>query len=137
MAVSKGPGRGRRYAGGCLCGAVRFEATGPAEFPHTCSCATCRRHSGALTVAWVEFPAEAVRWTGPGGAPAVWRSSERSSRAFCARCGATIGAIDDAPVVALVLGAFDAPNRIELRPTSHSFRAARPRWWRVATDAPG
>ncbi|MEO1285685.1 MAG: GFA family protein [Pseudomonadota bacterium] len=123
------------YTGGCLCGSIRFEAVGPAEFPHTCSCTMCQRHSGALTVAWVEFPRDAVRWTGPGGAPALWRSSDKSSRAFCPTCGSTIGAVDDAPVIALVLGIFDKPGAAALRPTSHSYRSKRPKWWRVTTDA--
>jgi len=119
------------YLGGCLCGNIRFSAKGPPGFPHTCSCKMCQRHSGALTVAWVEFPADRVTWTGPGGAPATWRSSDRSSRAFCPVCGSTIGAIDDAPVVALVLGCFDANNRKALSPQSHSHVSPRPRWWHV------
>lgn len=121
----------KTYAGGCLCGAIRFDATGSAGWPHTCSCRMCQRHSGALTVCWVEFPRDAVRWVGPGGAPAVWRSSDRSSRAFCATCGSTLGAIDDAPTIALVLGSFDAPNRVELAPVSHSCITPRPKWWHV------
>jgi hypothetical protein len=56
--------------GGCLCGAIRFRAQGTPGKPHTCSCETCRRHSGALTVAWVECPADAVAFmpkAGTGG----------------------------------------------------------------------
>jgi hypothetical protein len=87
----------------------------------------CRRHTGALTAAWVEFGREAVAWTGPAGPPATWRSSAASSRAFCATCGSSIRAIDDKPTVALLLGAFDAPNRKELAPTAHSYRGGRPR----------
>jgi hypothetical protein len=123
--------RSTMHSGGCLCGDIRFEATGPAARPHTCSCAMCRRHSGALTVCWVEFPADAVCWTGPGGAPSTYRSSAASSRAFCPRCGSTLGAIDDAPVVALVLGTFDRPGAAGLKPLAHSYRAGRPRWWCV------
>jgi hypothetical protein len=128
------PERAAAFAGGCLCGAVRFAATGEPRNPHTCSCRMCQRHTGAPTAAWVEFPREAVAWTGPAGAPATWRSSARSARAFCATCGSTLGAIDDAPVVALLVGAFDQPGRAALRSTAHSFRSGRPRWWRVTTD---
>jgi len=134
MARDRAVGR-KRYAGGCLCGAIRFEAIGPAEKPHTCSRKMCQRHTGALTAVWVEFPKAAVTWTGPGGTPSVYRSSEYSSRAFCRTCGSTLGAIDDRPVVALLLGSFDAPNRRELMPTSHSHRAGRPKWWRVEAKA--
>lgn len=119
------------YEGGCLCGQVRFRATGPVGWPHTCSCQMCQRHSGALTLAWAEFPRDRVHWTGPGGAPATWRSSGKSSRAFCPTCGSTLGAIDDGPVVALVIGSFDAPNRQALAPVGHSYVSRRPRWWHV------
>jgi hypothetical protein len=124
--------KAKTHLGGCLCGSIRFEATGPADFPHTCSCKMCQRHSGAPTVAWVEFPNEAVAWTGPGGRPATYRSSPGSSRAFCPTCGSTLGAIDDKPITALVLGVFDSPNRKELVPQSHSYRSARPSWWQVS-----
>ncbi|MEO1493089.1 MAG: GFA family protein [Pseudomonadota bacterium] len=123
------------HTGGCLCGAIRFEAEAPALKPHTCSCTMCQRHTGALTVAWVEFPKDAVRWTGPGGKPATYRSSEDSSRAFCPTCGSTLGAIDDDPVVALLVGAFDSANSKELIPTSHSYRSRRPKWWTVEITA--
>lgn len=122
---------GKRYSGGCLCGSIRFEAIGTAASPHTCSCKICQRHSGSLTLAWVEFPADKVSWTGAGEAPATWRSSDFSSRAFCPACGSTLGAIDDAPVIALVLGTFDRPNGKELMPVTHSFRGGRPKWWCV------
>jgi hypothetical protein len=34
-------------------------------------------------------------------------------------CGSSIGAIDDQPTVALLLGAFDSTNSKELAATSH------------------
>jgi hypothetical protein len=117
------------YYGGCLCSAIRFEAIGPAEKPHTCSCKTCQRHTGALTAVWVEFPKDSVKWIGIGGEPAVYRSSDFSSRSFCPSCGSTLGAIDDKPVVAMLLGTFDAPNRKELMPKYDSYRGGRPKWW--------
>jgi hypothetical protein len=119
------------YTGGCLCGDIRFEAIGPLDKPHTCSCRLCQRATGALTATWVESPSQRLRWVGPGGAPATWRSSGYSSRAFCAKCGGSLGAIDDKPVVALLLGAFDKPNARELAPTGHSYVGARPKWWHV------
>ena len=119
------------HHGGCLCGAIRFEALAPARAPHMCSCSMCQRHSGALTTAWVEFPKDAVSWTGDIGAPETYRSSDISSRAFCPRCGSSIGAIDDAPVIALLLGVFDAPDHEALKPTAHSFADRCPHWWKV------
>ncbi|MBQ2261568.1 MAG: GFA family protein [Loktanella sp.] len=95
----------------------------------------CQRHTGSLTASWVEFPKDAVVWTGPGGQPTTYRSSEKSSRAFCAICGSSIGAIDDAPVIALLTGTFDKPHLKELKPLSHSYKESRPKWWHPTTDA--
>ncbi|WP_147110267.1 GFA family protein [Tateyamaria sp. syn59] len=120
------------HTGGCLCGAIRFTATGPALKPHTCSCKMCQRHSGALTTVWVEFPTDAVAWTGPGGAPATYRSSDGSSRAFCPTCGSTLGAIDDEPVIALLIGTFDNSATPDLVPTAHSYTGGKPKWWHVS-----
>ena len=119
------------YHGGCLCGWIRFEARGPSEKPHTCSCRSCQQHTGALTALWVEFPREQVIWTGEGGLPSIYRSSEYSSRAFCARCGSSMGAVDDEPVVALLVGTFDEPAMAELKPQHHSFEDCQPTWWRT------
>ena len=121
----------KAHTGGCLCGNIRFEAKAPALNPHTCSCRVCQRHTGGLTVAWVEFAREDVMWTGPGGAPALWRSSDFSSRAFCSLCGSSLGAVDDDPVTALLVGIFDAPQRKDLIPAYHSYRTPRPKWWCV------
>ncbi len=113
-------------AGGCLCGAVRFEVRGKGDKPHTCSCTMCQKHSGGPILGWIEYPAEAVTWT--RGKPATYRSSDVSSRAFCATCGSTLGAIDDAPVVALATGAFDDPKAASLTPKAHSFKGHRVQW---------
>lgn len=116
------------YTGGCLCGAVRFEALGPANAPHQCSCKFCQRHTGALTASWAEFPRENVRWTGPDGVPMRYRSSDASSRAFCAKCGSSLGAIDDDPTIALLIGTFDDSHAPELKPQYHAFRDGKPSW---------
>jgi hypothetical protein len=70
-----------------------------------------------------------LRWTGSGGAPAVYRSSDYSSRAFCPHCGSSLGAIDGAPTVALLIGVFDEHRDPALRPEGHSFEDGRPAWW--------
>ncbi len=126
--------REKIWQGGCLCGAIRFEARGDPGFPHTCSCRMCQRATGALTAVWVEFPSNSVAWTGPAGRPKTFRSSDKSSRAFCPECGSSIGAIDDAPVVALLTGCFDRPHLAALRPRSHSYTSRRPKWWLVTCD---
>ena len=47
--------------GGCLCGWIRYEATGdPYNITH-CHCLDCRRSSGAPFVTWATFKRNAFR----------------------------------------------------------------------------
>ncbi len=124
----------KAFTGGCLCQNIRFQAKGVPGKPHTCSCRMCQRHSGGLTLTWVEYPTDQVTWTGPGGAPSTYRSSDYSSRAFCPKCGSTLGAIDDAPVIALTTGVFDKPHLLPLKPSYHSFKGGRPKWWHLEIE---
>ena len=72
-------------AGGCHCGAVRYEVEGEAITHALCHCADCRRHAGAPMVAWTMYPDEALRVT--KGGVRVYVSSEHGRREFCADCG--------------------------------------------------
>ena len=72
-------------AGGCHCGAVRFEVDGEALTHALCHCTDCRRHAGAPMVAWTMYPEAALRIT--KGAVRVYVSSEHGRREFCAECG--------------------------------------------------
>lgn len=116
-------------SGGCLCGRITFTAINPTNV-HSCSCDICQKHTGGQTVVWLEFAADDVQWTGEGGRPATWRSSDVSSRAFCPRCGSSLGAIDDGPVIALLSGVFDQNDNPAFASDFHAFEDMKPQWWR-------
>ena len=118
------------YAGGCLCGQVRYRSTGAPSFPHYCSCRMCQRASGAPIVAWVEFPRDSLSFTGPGGAPPLYRSSETMQRGFCLRCGGTICSIEDgSEKTYITVASLDDPDAIV--PASQSFPESAPVWLKV------
>lgn len=71
--------------GGCLCGAVRYRAAGPAGDPTLCHCRSCRKAAGAPVVAWVTFPAAGFSFV--SGRPVAYRSSPEVVRTFCGGCG--------------------------------------------------
>jgi hypothetical protein len=72
------------FAGGCQCGACRFEvAAGPAQLS-VCHCRMCQRASGNAFAPLIEVATDRVRWT---GTPATFASSNIAERGFCARCG--------------------------------------------------
>jgi hypothetical protein len=74
--------------GGCLCGAVRFEVTGPPDKVGICHCRMCQRWTGSAFAAGVRFPRTAFRFT--KGEPQVYRSSAIMERGFCGDCGSPL-----------------------------------------------
>lgn len=73
--------------GGCLCGAIRYRTSGTPGHSVICHCASCRRASGAPSVAWLTFKREQVEFRGPLQA---YASSPGVMRRFCGRCGSAI-----------------------------------------------
>lgn len=75
-------------AGGCLCGAVRYEVAGPLRPVVFCHCTQCRRSTGHFMAATAArqrdfhlLAGEQLRW---------YASSDSARRAFCGRCGSTL-----------------------------------------------
>jgi hypothetical protein len=105
--------------GGCMCGAVRYEASGEPFNATLCHCVDCRRASGAPALAWFSVRGDALRWT--RGMPARNASSPGVERLFCARCGTQLtwhgaGAADEIDVT---LCSLDDPMPSSL-PTTRS-----------------
>ena len=106
-----------RFTGGCLCGSVRFVATGRPWRVGLCHCMDCRKHHGALFHASAIFPAQAVTVSGETGSYA--------GRSFCPRCGSPVfGRTGDE--VELHLGSLDATD--QLIPTYELWTVRREAW---------
>ena len=118
--------------GGCLCGAVRYTASGVEPRYHACHCAMCRRWGGGpflgVDVKSIAFDGEAE--------PAQFESSEWAARGFCPSCGSSLYYYfkpDDRYV--LCAGSFDDQDGLELateiyvdhRPPGYEFAGERPR----------
>src|SRR5580700_2533700 len=76
-----------QFEGGCLCGAVRFVATGQPESVAWCHCQSCRKHSGAPVSVFVAFKPDAH--VVAQGETTNFNSSPGRWRGFCAGCGST------------------------------------------------
>ncbi|THF55096.1 GFA family protein [Ollibium composti] len=106
-----------RFTGGCLCGNVRFVATGRPYRVGICHCLDCRKHHGALFHASAIFPQEAVTIEGETGSYA--------GRSFCPRCGSPVfGRSGDE--VEVNLGSLDAID--QFKPTYELWTIRRESW---------
>lgn len=75
--------------GGCLCGAVRYQARGKAVAATLCHCRSCRRASGGTNVAWAIFEKSLFEWL--GAMPAAYSSSPGINWLHCPTCGSLVG----------------------------------------------
>lgn len=118
--------------GGCLCGAVRYRASGAPIVSLICHCATCRRAVGAQAVGWLTVPAAGFAWT--RGAPAAFASSPGVERTHCAACGTSLGWAGVPGEIDVTLASLDDPEAAPpVRETWLSHRLS----WAPAADLPG
>lgn len=118
-----------RYTGGCLCGALRYEASSAPAYMGLCFCRDCRKASGSGFIPFMSFPAEHIRIT--GAARQTVSKSIRGTdavRNFCAACSSLVyGGIAGKDVSHTVYaGSLDDPALF--RPSIAVFMRDRAGW---------
>ena len=117
------------YVGGCLCGAVRYEARGEPTYQGYCFCSDCRKASGSGFVPFLLFPASSLRITGD-----TRRSTAKSLRGgdavrnHCAACGGLVfgGVVGTDSEHTIYAGSLDEPGLFN--PTIAVFLRDKPDW---------
>ncbi|MDP2739926.1 MAG: GFA family protein [Pseudorhodobacter sp.] len=71
--------------GGCMCGAVRFEAQLTRHEFGACHCEMCRRWTGSALLG-ITVPRAKVVWSGQENIATI-QSSSWAERAWCSKCG--------------------------------------------------
>ena len=71
--------------GGCMCGAIRYEATEPPQQGGYCHCRMCQKWTGNLFMSYAMFRSASFQFT--QGEPKFYQSSALVERGFCANCG--------------------------------------------------
>ena len=122
------------YRGGCLCGAVRYEANGSAANPCYCHCRSCRLAAGAPLVPWATFAR--ARFHVVRGTLTERRSSARVWRGFCAACGSALTYRNEARAdeIDVTLATLDEPAR--LAPQMHVWVAEKLPWLVIGDGLP-
>ncbi len=115
--------------GGCLCGAVRYEARGEPAYAGYCFCNDCRRASGSGYIGFMGFPADALTITGAVLVNSRKLSDGRvSDRNHCAACGSLVygGVVGQVNSHTIYAGSLDDPSRF--RPTMAIFGCEKAPW---------
>lgn len=97
--------------GGCQCGSVRFASYAQPGRISICHCRMCQKAVAGPFASLVEIPHSDFAWT--RGTPGTFRSSSLAERDFCSACGTPLSYRKiDGPVIELLTGAFDRPDRM-------------------------
>jgi hypothetical protein len=123
--------------GGCTCGAVRFEASGPPKWVAHCHCVNCRRAHGAGAVTWAGFEQARFRLLSGGEHLSTYLTETSAQRRFCGRCGSPL--LFSSPrwpeEVHVAVAAFDGEGA-PLLPRGHSYADRAPAWFPITDDLP-
>jgi hypothetical protein len=80
-----------QIAGGCLCGKVRYSASGDPAFVGVCHCADCQKFTGSAFAAVVGVPKAALTVQGELATYTETGDTGKSTyRRFCPQCGSSV-----------------------------------------------
>jgi hypothetical protein len=121
-------------AGGCFCGAIRYEIRGEPLVVSHCHCTMCRRVAGAPVVTWATYARDAVRVV--AGSPVELRSSPPVTRTFCGACGTplTFATTAEPGSIDVTVASMDRPE--DVPPRDHIWADDALSWLVLDDDLP-
>ena len=125
----------KRYSGGCLCGALRYEAEGEPQFAGHCYCEDCRKASGSGFIPFMGFPSSAVRFRGETlKYTSKAANGNNAVRNSCPVCGSLVfgGEVGKDTTFTIYAGTLDDPSRFH--PTVAVFTSNHPDWAVIPPD---
>lgn len=97
-------------AGGCQCGAIRYQADGLGE-ASICHCRMCQKATGGLFGPYVTL--DGLTWT--RGERKRFQSSNKAWRGFCEACGTPLTWEHAGGLMSVMIGTLDDPAAVALK----------------------
>jgi hypothetical protein len=119
--------------GGCFCGAVRYEVSGPLTGVTYCHCSKCLQWHGHVG-AYAAADRAVFRLSEARGLK--WHSvSDTVKRGFCVECGSSV-LFDEtpSPKMSICAGTLDAPTGI--REKAHIYVGSKGDYYDITGDLP-
>ena len=126
--------------GGCYCGAIRYEITGPPRWSGHCHCRSCQLALGGAFVTWSKVAA--ADFTITSGSLKQIEKTPGIRRGFCGDCGTTLTYAADGEVEGQDWSAdawfaattLDDPSVVE--PKTHVFVSHQQPWIKLDDELP-
>lgn len=124
------------YEGGCLCGNIRFEISGPINNIVYCHCSQCRKAQGSAFATNGIVKASEFNIISGLDTLTGYESTPGQTKYFCKHCGSPIMSktLSKPDQVRVRLGTIDSD--ITERPSAHIFVTSRANWEEIAGDLP-
>ncbi|MEP3246122.1 MAG: GFA family protein [Sneathiella sp.] len=118
--------------GGCLCGAVQFEVSGPFRDIIMCHCSMCQQASGHHAAA-TAAPSSAFLFKKQTGL--TWyRSSSHAERGFCRKCGSSLlWKMEGRDDISIFVGCLAGP--VNLPVSMHVFTGEKKDYYQISDHA--
>jgi len=123
--------------GGCQCGAVRYELTGPLARAYACHCRDCQKQSASAFSVSIPVIRSSLRVDGPlASFDKRSDSGAVTTCAFCPGCGSRLfhTSSRSPDVATLKAGTLDDASAIE--PAAHLWTSRKQPWVRLDPDTP-
>jgi hypothetical protein len=123
-----------KTSGQCLCGAIKYEVSGPPAHLCLCHCTQCRQGVGATPVAWATFARQGLALS--AGEPAWFSSSPHAKRGFCPACGCSVFFENKnfPDEIDVTVASLDRPD--DFAPTMHIWVPSKVAWARTDDGLP-
>jgi hypothetical protein len=121
-------------AGGCLCGAVRYEIDEPLVSAGYCHCTRCQRRTGTAAAASARVAPGALRVVAGEELIRCWQPEDGFPKCFCSACGGALWSRhpDDPELLSVRLGTLDGDPGI--RPSYRQYVAYAAAWEEIPDD---
>ena len=123
------------FEGSCLCGKVRYRASGPFVDMLHCHCTDCQKCHGAAFLTGVGVKHDRLTIVQGEDSLRTHRAESGTRRSFCGECGTKITINNDSwDAVYIPSGTFDTP--IRRKPDLHMFVRSKVPWFEIRDDLP-
>jgi hypothetical protein len=125
------------FAGGCRCGAIRYEGSVEPVLQANCHCTDCQKSTGSGYAPVFAVPKGSLAISGePKAYTITVDSGATNTRLFCPNCGSqlftNVSAMAD--IVFIKAGSLDDPSQYQ--PTINIYTASAQPWDHIADDIP-
>lgn len=127
----------KAFAGGCLCGAVRYTCSGEPVMAGHCHCEDCRRSSGTGHSSHLAVPETSVVLEGETkGYARPADSGNIVTRHFCPTCGAALYSTNSGMPGMMFLRASSLDDLEAFKPQMHVYTSRSASWDVRGEDLP-